>query len=191
MSYEAFWIPGLDTEFDPDEALEIGDDWLRRSSYAGDPMIVLYAANMTQNRPMLAEMGTRHTVVSPQTRSRSRGGSHAVLAVWPSGRAMEVAEQMATPDGGLCVIPGSIEEVTWWIRRTGAQNLTDPDEKPEALDLDPEVCKTLDSLIFFDGHNRFISGAGKVQTVRGLREMIGRGLRPDPGAVEAYALQSG
>ncbi|MEA2579934.1 MAG: hypothetical protein QOE83_826, partial [Actinomycetota bacterium] len=38
----------------------------------------------------------------------------------------------------------------------------------------------------FDGHNGFVSGAGKIDVVRRLREMVAAGHRPSPADVEAY-----
>jgi hypothetical protein len=191
MPYEAFWIPGLDTDFDPDEALLIGHDWLQSSSYPGGPVIVLNAAIMRRNRRTLDRMTDLYPLVSPRTRNRSWGGSHAVLAVWPAPQALEVAEEMAAPEGGLCVVPNSRDEMASWMRRTGAVDLTNPNAEPGSLEISPAVKEALDSIIAFDGHNDFISPEGKEYTIRWLRELIASGHRPNPADVEAYALQTG
>ena len=190
MSYEAFWIPGLDTDFDSDEALAIGDRWLRSSKYPGEPIIVLNAVEMTRRRDMLARMASRYTVVSPRVRNRGWGHSHAVLAVWPYKEAMVLAERLASPSGGLCVIEASGVQQPAWVAGKRAINLADPDANRKPLVLDPEVRRILDSLLFFDGHNGFISSEGKIRVVRDFRKMVADGFRPDPADVEAYALQS-
>lgn len=156
MPFDAFWIPGLDTEFDFDEALAIGDRWLRESRYPGRRIIALHAAKMSSNRRYLEEMATRYEIVAPQTRNHSYGGSHAVLAVWASDQALELAEKLATPGGGVCLIPGTLKETTMWTSRMGTVNLADPDAGPApGVVFDPAVAGMLDSLLTFDGHNRF------------------------------------
>lgn len=192
MNYEAFWIPGLDTNLGRDEGLALGDRWLRESSYPGSRLIVLYAANMIHNAERLAQMATRYTVVSPQTQNRPRRGGHAVLAVWASEGALELAEQLASSDGGLCLIPGTFSEAAMWVSRTRAVNLADPDAGPASgLALAPEVEAALNSMLSFDGHNRFYGAGGKEDAVRGLRRMVAQGHRPSPQELEAYAIASG
>jgi hypothetical protein len=192
VGYEAFWIPGLDTDFGRDEALAVGDRWLRDSAYPGERLIVLHAATMVQNAGPLAEMATRFKVVAPRTQNRPRyRGSHAVLAVWASDRAMELAEELARPDGGLCLIPGSRGGPTMWIARTGAVNLGAPGAEPaERLTLEPDVSKVLDGLLDFGGRNDFYGAGEKEMAVRALRAMVAEGHRPAPDEVEAYAIAS-
>lgn len=189
--FEAFWLPAFESDdYDPDDALRSGGAWLREAQYAGGPVIVLHAAKMTRNRPSLERLASQFPVVAPTTSNRGYGGSHAVLAVWPSKRSMEVAEEMASPNGGLCVIPYFDEEWRPWITAHRAVNLLRPGAEPETLELPAEVRKTLDSIILFDGHNGFISAEGKIDAVRDLRAMVATGYRPAPADVEAYVAAS-
>jgi hypothetical protein len=189
--YEAFWLPPFDSDFDPDDALRLGGDWLDDAEYPGEAVIVLHAAKMTENRPSLAQLATRFAVVGTTTRTRPHGVSHAVLAVWPSKRSMELAERLASPRGGLCVIPYWADEWQPWIQAHGAVDLLHPNAATQALVLSPEARKTLDAIIFFDGHNAFVSGEGKIHAIRNLRAMVAAGDRPAPADVEAYADASG
>jgi hypothetical protein len=192
MTYEAFWIPGLDTDFGRDEGLALGEQWLRDSLYPGRRLIVLYAANMIQNAAPLANMATRYPVVSPRTRNHPGRGGHAVLAVWTSEDALDFAEELASPGGGLCLIPGTFGEASMWVSRARAVNLADPEAGPaEGLSLDHEVTNALDSMLAFDGHNRFRGAGGKEDAIRRLRQMVAQGHRPPPVKVEAYAVASG
>jgi hypothetical protein len=169
----------------------LGDRWLRDSNYPGQRLIVLHAANMTQNRRSLAKMAMRYKVVSPQTKSRPHRGGHSVLAVWASKRALQLAEELASPGGGLCLIPGTLAEVSIWISRTRAINLTDPRAEPaQGLSIDPAVAAALDSVLILEGHNRFL-GDGKERAVSDLRAMVAAGHRPSPEDLEAFALASG
>jgi hypothetical protein len=115
-----------------------------------------------------------------------------VLAVWASERALQLAEELANPGGGVCVIEGMLNELATWVRRTQAVNLADPDAGPaEGLSLDPVVTRVLDSILAFDGHNRFHGAGGKEHAVRGLRDIAMSDGRPKPEELEAYAIQSG
>lgn len=185
--YEAFWLPAFESDFDPDEVLGAGGAWLRDAEFPGGPVIALHAAKMRDNRPSLASLASRFPVVAPTTGNRGFGGSHAVLAVWPSKRSMEVAKEMASPNGGLCVIPYLDKEWRSWIAAHRAIDLLKPNDEPEMLDLPAEVRKTLDSIILFDGHNGFGSAEGKIDAIRNLRAMVADGHRPTPADVEAYA----
>jgi hypothetical protein len=80
-AYEAFWVPGLDTDFDPDEALATAERWLDTADYPAGPLIVPHAVKMVENRRSLLDLSRRYPVVSPQTQNRSATGhGHAVLA---------------------------------------------------------------------------------------------------------------
>lgn len=117
----------------------------------------------------------------------SRSGD---LAIWPTAKTLELAQQLA--DGtALCVIPYR-HDVTWWIARTGAANLVEPDqEAPTLAPLNSAVTGTLDSILQFGGHNSFLGGGEKEDAVQDLRAMLADGHRPDPADVEAYARASG
>ena len=190
MGFEAFWIPGLNSDFDPDRALAIGYRWLDEARYGGRPVITLNAASMLGNRPALARAASRYEVISPRTRNQPRGTGNAILAVWPDRKTLDLAETMAH-EGGLCVIPNSLDDVSLWISRTGARNLADPDGARAApMSLNAEVRRVLDSLLSFDGHNGFYGAGGKERAVRDLREMVNEGYRPEPREVEEYAVAS-
>jgi hypothetical protein len=191
VRFEAFWIPGLNTDFDPDRALSIGFRWLDDASYGRRRVVVLNAANMLGNRPALARAADRYSVVSPRTRDQPRGRGNAILAVWPTMQTLALAEGFAS-EGGLCVIPDSLDDVTVWVSRTRAVNLADPKSGPAApLALGWDVTNVLNSLLGFDGHNGFYGAGGKEQAVRDLRAMIAADHRPKPDEVEAYAIASG
>jgi hypothetical protein len=190
--YDAVWVPGLDTDFDPDQALELALDWLGTVACDGARIIVMFAKNMVGNRPLLTWAAQRYPVVSPRSKSRlPYGRPNSVLAVWPDGQTLELAQRLAL-DGALCVIPGSLYDVRPWVVRTGATNLADPGGSGEGLpELHPDVTGTLDSVLFFGGHNGFLGGGEKEQVVRRLQDLVRAGHRPDPDAVESYALASG
>jgi hypothetical protein len=191
MNFEAFWIPGLNTEMDPDEALAIGYKWLDETDFAGKKAIVLNAASMLGNRPMLARATGRYRIVSPRTKNRPYGSGNAILAVWPTFDTLAFAEGLAH-NGGVCLIPNSLDDMSVWVSRTQAVNLTDPEGGPAPpLSLDASVVETLDSLLSFDGHNGFYGAGGKDYAVRGLRAMVNSGHRPSPDEVEGYAVASG
>lgn len=190
--YEAVWLPGLDSDADPDDALEIALDWLATVPVGGERLIVMYAKKMAGNRALLTWAAQRYRVVSPRSREGLPDGrGNAVLAVWPDGETLELAQRLAL-DGALCVIPGSLYDVRPWIVRTGAVNLADPDEEVEPLPtLSAEVRKELDSIVFFGGHNSFLGAGEKERAVRGLRRIVAAGHRPAPEAIEAYVLTTG
>jgi hypothetical protein len=190
--YDAFWIPGLDSDFDADEALRLGFEWLDRARYAGGPLIVLYAKKMIQNRPSLAQAAHRFPVVSPQSHGGAPyAGKHAVLAVWTHGKTLDFAEECAH-GGGLCVIPAKVEHIRPWISRTGAINLTDPEAPPEPMSqLAAQVKKLLDGTIAFDGHNGFLSGGGKEDAIDALRRIAAQDERPASVDLENYVRSTG
>ena len=191
MTFEAFWIPGLNTNFDPDRGIAIGYSWLDEATYGGKRVVILNAVSMLGNPPSLARAAGRYKVISPRTRDHPHGGKNAVLAVWPAFQTLALAERIAN-GGGLCVIPNSLDDVSVWVSRTGASNLVDPDAGPAPpLSLDEVVRKTLDSMLGFDGHNGFYGAGGKEQAVRELRQMTSAGHRPRPDEVEGYAIASG
>lgn len=170
-----------------DEGLELGYRWLKESEHAGTRVVVLNAKKMLNNRPTLANAGQFH-VVSPLSASAPRPGP--VLAIWPNPEALELAQRLAL-DAALCVIPYT-HDVTWWIARTGAVNLTAPDaEPPELATLDPAVTAALDFVLSDGGHNGFLGGGEKVNAVRELRSMVSAGHHPGAQDVEEYALSSG
>jgi hypothetical protein len=187
--YEAFWIPGLDSdEPDQDEALEIGARWLKQASYPGGPIIVMNGVSMWGRLGMLTG---RYHLVSPQSKDRHfQGGEHAVLAVWPAPRALNLAETLAFR-GGLCVIPGRSYDLSAWILATGATNVANPSAPVGSLGLDAAVRTVLDGIVQFGGHNGFLNAEEKIDAIQALRRMISAGHRPDPAAVREYVRATG
>ena len=100
--YEATWIPGLNTDFDPDEALALGEAWLRSRQDVRSRVVVMNAKKMMSNSLRLGRLASRFPFVSPQ--SREAGPSpRAVLAVYPTNRTLDLAQELAL-DGALCEI---------------------------------------------------------------------------------------
>ncbi|MYD27791.1 MAG: hypothetical protein F4X03_02575 [Dehalococcoidia bacterium] len=193
--YKSYWLPGLDNDdVDPDEVLHSAFVWLETEPYSGERLVVMNTLGMTENRPFLAEASASYTVISPKARRRigtASGPGNAVLAIWPAHETLELAEVLAR-DGSLCVIPGSLDDMSPWIHRTSAHALWDidsPDDDP--LRLDEPVRSALDSIVAFDGHNNFLGAGGKEHAVRKLRAMIADGHRPDPSTLENYVLVHG
>ena len=160
--YDAVWVPGLDTV--------AGD---------GTRIIVTYAKSMVGTRPLLTGAAQRYPVVSPRSRSQlPYGRPNAVLAVWPDGQTLELAQRLAL-DGALCVIPGSLYDVRPWVARTGATNLADPGGPAEGLPaLHPDVARTLDSVLFFGGHNVSSAGAKRNRRCADYRIWFARATSP-------------
>lgn len=122
MEYEAFWVP----ESSASKDLAIGEQWLRDANYPGQRIIVLNTVKIADDVPALAEIMDRYTAVSPRTQNRPSGSGHAVLAPWVFDEALELAEELASPGGGLLVIDSDPrrDEVEEWIARTHAACLT-------------------------------------------------------------------
>lgn len=193
--YEAFWIPGLDYDrdgFDRDDGLEVAFRWLDHAErqYGGEGIIVMYAKKMMSNAPMLAEAASRWDFVSTRARSGYRYDGGPVLTVWPDDRTLELAEHMAF-GSALCVIPGSLHDVSPWIRRTSAKCLVEGLDVEPGTSLPEEVRKRLDSVLSFGGHNSFLGGGEKEITIRALKEIARRPDAPSREAIEAYMHQSG
>lgn len=186
--YDAYWIPGPDA-LDMDLGLRLGYQWLDSVPCRGERVVVLYAKKMLNNRPMLAR-ASRYHVVSPRSRDIPYATAGAVLAIWPNADTLEFAQQLAL-DSALCAIPYT-HDVTWWITRSGAVNLADPNSAPATLaTVDAAVAKRLDWVLSFGGHNGFVGGDDKETAARELREMLAAGHRPTPQEVEDYARASG
>lgn len=188
--YDASWIPGLKSDFDPDKAIALGADWLRSQAGVKSRVVVMNTKGMIGNRRSLGPLASQFLVASPLSRD---GGDkpRAVLAIWPARKALTLAEDLAL-DGALCVIPGNSEDVTHWIVRAGAINLLSPDDKPPKFQaLSDEVRTTLDSLCFLGGHNDFYGGGEKESAIPSLRRIAASVDRPTPQEIEDYVLASG
>jgi hypothetical protein len=187
--YDAYWLPGLESEFDDDEAVDLGLDWLESVDCPGPGVIVMNAVLMQSYRSQIANSG--FPIVSPQSRARAPGGiGKAVLAVWPDGRTLDMAERLATR-GALCVIGGTLFDLRPWIKKSTATALVDGEALDPMNELDPMVTAALDGTLFFGGHNRFTGSHEKADAVRRMRMFLAAGHRPQPDEVEAYALASG
>jgi hypothetical protein len=166
--YEAAWAPGLGSDFDRDDGLKIGFRWLAEAErrLGGAGVIVMYAKGMVQNAPLLAQAATRWEFVSTRSKTPSRRGRGPVLAIWPpDDRTLELAEQLAL-GSALCVIPGSINDATSWIRRAGAQCLVEGFGVAAAPVLPEDITQSLDHMLFFGGHNGFLGGGEKEDAIR-------------------------
>lgn len=186
--YEAFWIPGLDDPDYWDDCIYLGIEWLEAMRLPG--VLVLDTIGSAQNRPELADAATQYDLVAPRSRHRWRGyahGPYAVLAVWPNGPTLELAESIAH-GGALCVVPGTRHEIVGWIAKTSASNWVadDTDAIDTTFGLGPEVVDTLQFVARFDGHNNLRGAGGKETTIRVLRAMVAKGHQPDPGDVEQF-----
>ncbi len=186
--YDAYWIPGVESDLDPDTAMRLGLRWLDRSPYAGPGVIVVNAKGAWASDHLVASSG--YQVVSPQSGRVQGGPAGAVLALFPTLKTLGLAQRLAL-DSGLCVIPGSYEDVKPWIVRTGATNLDDPDvAAPELADLADDAKETVDHIVFFVGH-KSIGGDEKVFTVRQLQALARDEHPPEPDALVAYAMTKG
>jgi len=122
MDYEAFWIAESRAAAD----LALGEQWLLASNYPGQRLIVLNSSKIAKDVPPLAEIVNRYTVVTPRKKRHPSRGGHAVLAPWVVGEALELAEELASTGGGLCVIDSAprADELTGWLLRTQAAKFT-------------------------------------------------------------------
>lgn len=191
--YEASWVPGLDSDLDRDEGLVAGFRWLVEAErkFGAPGVIVMYAKGMVRNAPLLEQAAGRWQFVSTRSSSPTRRERGPVLAIWPSNdRTLELAEQLALGTA-LCVIPGSITDVSAWIRRTNAECLVAGFAAAAGPVLAQEITESLDHLLFFGGHNGFLGGGEKEYAIRSLTEISQRRDAPSPDAVEEYLRASG
>ena len=191
--YEAAWVPGLGHEIDRDESLKVGFRWLAETErkYGVVGVVVMYTKGMVRNAPLLEQAAGRWQFVSTRSSSPSRRGRGPVLAIWPpDDRTLELAEQLAV-GSALCVIPGSLNDGTAWIRRTNARCLVDGFAAPDAAVLADEISKSLDHMLFFGGHNGFLGGGEKEDAIRRLIAISRRPDAPSQEAIEEYLRASG
>ncbi len=186
--YEAAWCPGLDDDFDSDESLRLAFAWLHDAErrLGGRGVLVMHAVLMRGHRSLIAN--APWDVVS-RVSHRPHGVGPAV-AIWPDDRTLDFAEDLA---GGsaLCVIGGSLFDVSPWIRRTGATCLADGFAVTSASTLPAEITKSLDSMLFFGGHNSFLGGGEKEDAIRTLRAISKRRDAPNLEELEEYLHGSG
>lgn len=186
--YEAFWLPGLDEDVDPDEVLAIAFGWLRSAErkHGGTGILVMNAVQMRGNRPILST--APWDIVSP--RSRRPHGRGPVLAVWPEERTLELAEMLAL-DSALCAMAGTLFDIAPWIRRSGAACLVEGFEVARGTELPAEISRSLDHMLFFGGHNSFLGGGEKEDAIRRLREIARRPDAPPRDAIVEYLRSTG
>lgn len=186
--YEAAWCPGFDTDFDPDDSLEIAYKWLADAErrLGGRGILVMNAALMRRNRPLLAS--AHWEIVSPRTRRPRDVGP--VLAVYPSAETLDLAEDLAR-GSALCVIGGSRFDVAPWIRRTGATCLVEGFGVTESAVLPAEITESLDHMLFFGGHNGFLGAGEKEDAIRRLHAIARRRDAPTQEAIEEYLHSTG
>lgn len=191
--YDAFWVPGLDNnEIDRDDGLAHAFAWLREAeqNYGGTGLIVMNAKKMVGNAPMLGQSARRWEFLSPLSDGSHRRRGGPVLAIWPSDRTLELAEHKAF-DSALCVLPGSLFDVSPWIRRTGATCLVKGFDIEPGEELPKDIAKRLDGVLSFGGHNNFLGGGEKEIAIRALKEIAVRVDAPSREAIEAYLYHSG
>ena len=189
--FDAYWLPGLDTDYDMEAVVDAGASWLAGVNCSGRRILALHAKSMTGNNRALTRAGQRFLVAG----TRTQNGlpfylPNAVLAVYPDTKTLDMAQRLAL-GGSLCVIPGGLTGIGPWLKATAARSLIDADDTIEVQPLSSEVRKALDSIIEFAGYNGFVGGYDKKVTVERLREMVRSGHRPSPEDVEAYVYASG
>jgi hypothetical protein len=188
QGYEAVWCPGLNDDFDEEKSLLVAYDWLLRTErrFGRKAVIVMYAAQMRNNNPTL--QNAPREIIS--RRSTRPNGAGPILCIYPDPRTLEYAEELAR-NTALCVVGGSLFDVATWIRRTNAKCLLDGYAVAAPIALAPEMAKSLDSMLFFGGHNGFLGGGEKEDAVRRLRAMATRPDAPSRRALEEYLRASG
>jgi hypothetical protein len=186
--YRAFWVPGLLDPIDQDEAVAMATDWLAAAEgrERAPGVIVMYAKSMMGNSRELADAAARWEFVSPRSRYPRRAGRGPVLCIYPpDDRTLELAEQLAH-GSELCVIPGSLMDLSGWIARSGAECLVDRATLPALPALSQQTRDALDHLARFDGHNQFLGAGGKEYAIRALLEIADERPRPEREAIETY-----
>jgi hypothetical protein len=187
--FEAFWLPAFDSTADPDEVLDVGFDWLRRTERAQGVrgLIAMYSASMRRNRPAIA--AAPWEIVSPRSRSGYRIGA-PVLAIWPPEEVLELAEQMATRSS-LCVIPWEMADIAAWIERTGAKCLVEGFDAPVRATLPADIEEELRHVAAFGGHNGFLGGGEKEVSIRAFHRIARRQGAPTREGIEDYFRSGG
>lgn len=190
--YDAFWVPGLDNDdIDRDDSLRVAFRWLDQAErdHGGKGVIVMYAKKMMNNAPLLSRAAGRWEFFSTRSRGHYRDGG-PVLTIYPNDETLELAEHKAF-GSALCVVPGSLFDVSPWIRRTNAQCLIEGFDVQPGEAVPEDIAKELDHVLFFGGHNNFLGGGEKEVTIRALKDIARRPDAPSREAIEAHMRQSG
>lgn len=192
MTYDAFWVPGLDDDIDQADSLAVAFEWLADEELRrGSPgVIAMFAVKMVSNDPAITHAASRWDLVSPRSHRPGRGRG-PVLCIWPpDDRTLEFAEGLAQ-GSALCVIPGLLMSIGSWIRRAQATCLLDGFEAEPIASVPPDIGRTLDGMLFFGGHNGFLGGGEKEDAVRRMREFARRPDAPTRDQLEDYLRGSG
>lgn len=182
----AAWVPD-DVEDRPwEEAISLAAEWIwERSREEGSaPLLASNAQNAASyGYADLDEIIRAGGHATPQTRSRPDRGP--VLAFVPDERSLHFA--MGSARGySLAVVEGSTP-IAEWAAGAAAINLLTGQVTPSQLD--DEVRKDLDSVIFYGGRNGWTGADEKAQLRRFLSGHINGG-RLTPEQAAAYALSS-
>lgn len=182
----AAWVPD-DVEDRPwDHAVALATDWIWERSRVEDvaPLLVSNAQNAARfGYAELDEIIRAGGHATPQSRSRPERGP--VLAFVPDERSLHFAMDLAR-GYSLAVVEGSTPLAEWAAGAAAINLLTGQITTSE---LDEDVRKDLDSVIFYGGRNGWTGADEKAQVRRYLGDHVsGRRLTPDQAA--AYALSS-
>ena len=188
-NFEAFWLPAFDSTADPDEVLDVGFDWLRRTerTQGARGVLAMHSTSMRRNRSAIA--AAPWEIVSPRSRAGYRIGG-PVLAIWPPEEVLELAEQMATRSS-LCVIPWQMADIAAWIERTGATCLVEGFDTPVRTSLPADIEEELRHVVAFGGHNGFLGGGEKEIAIRAFHGIARRQDAPSREGIEDYLRSSG
>jgi hypothetical protein len=192
VQFDAFWVPGLDSDVDQDDSLPIAFEWLARAerTYGGRGLLVMNAVKMVDNDPAITRAASRWPLVSPQSRRHSRQAGGPVVCVWPAtDRTVQLAEFSANGKA-LCMIAGSLMSLEPWIRKTSAMCLMQGFEVGPGSPIPGDIRNLLDSMIRFGGHNAFLGGGEKEHAIRCMRLFASRPDAPSPDELEAYLRSS-
>jgi hypothetical protein len=187
--YEAAWAPGLREDIDRDESITVAFRWLRDAErrHGGRGIIVMNAVSMRQHRGE-ALSSAPWGIVSK--RSGPPGWRGPVLAIWPSAKTLDFAEDLAI-GSALCVIGGTTFDVSPWIRRTGAVCLVNGYAVEPLANLPLDVSKSLDSMLSSGGHNGFLGAGEKESTIPILRRIAALAGAPSREELESHLRASG
>lgn len=182
----AAWVPD-DVEDRPwEEAVALAADWIWERSREEElaPLLVSNAQNAaTFGYADLDEIIRAGGHATPQSRSRPDRGP--VLAFVPDERSLHFAMGLAR-GYSLAVVEGSTPLAEWAAGAAAINLLTG---QVTTSQVDDDVRKDLDSVIFYGGRNGWTGADEKAQVRRFLSDHIGGGrLTPDQAA--AYALSS-
>jgi hypothetical protein len=182
----AAWVPD-DVEDRPyEDAIALAADWIWERSQDEDlaPLLVSNAQNAASfGYADLDEIIRAGGHATPQSRNRPARGP--VLAFVPDERSLHFAMGLARGHS-LAVVEGSTPLAEWAAGAAAINLLTG---EVTTSEMDSDVRKDLDSVIFYGGRNGWTGSDDKAQARRFLSDHISSGrLTPDQAA--AYVLLS-